>query len=348
MQVANALAVEFSLEEQQALERAPTSSPEAYALYLQARVDWLTDGFASVRNIDRAIAIDPDFALAHSAKATALGSSLISVSGQNAVSDAEQAARIELARQHAERAVEIDPTLATPYAVLGQINSVSWRWTEALEAYDRAGTEASGNSVWLRSYRGEHAEIIAEMERRVAEEMDDPAYHWTLGTVLAYGGETALARSAIRDAIALSPVIPVFHTWLAFVELALGNVAEAEREIRLSEQLMADNRTVASLTELAYVYSRVGAGDDALRVFNEVEGLAANLDIGAGAWAMAYLAIGDQRSALEQFEIVAEKVSRREIDQGFFNIMNLKMNVTADPVLEQPEFVTLRNRIRGD
>ena len=36
MNIANALEAEFSLEEQQNIEKIPTTSPEAYALYLKA------------------------------------------------------------------------------------------------------------------------------------------------------------------------------------------------------------------------------------------------------------------------------------------------------------------------
>jgi hypothetical protein len=41
------------------------------------------------------------------------------------------------------------------------------------------------------------------------------------------------------------------------------------------------------------------------------------------------------------------KIENYEIDEGFFNLMNLRMNVAADPVLEEPQFVDLRNKLRG-
>jgi hypothetical protein len=46
--------------------------------------------------------------------------------------------------------------------------------------------------------------------------------------------------------------------------------------------------------------------------------------------------------------VAAEKVANHEPDAGFFNLMNLKLNITRDPVLEQPEFVEVLSRIRGD
>ena len=62
----------------------------------------------------------------------------------------------------------------------------------------------------------------------------------------------------------------------------------------------------------------------------------------------AHLAIGDTDRALQSLEQGAEKAQRHEPDPGFFALMNLRMNFAADPVLERPEFVEVRNRLRGD
>ena len=51
--------------------------------------------------------------------------------------------------------------------------------------------------------------------------------------------------------------------------------------------------------------------------------------------------------ALESLEKVAAKARNHEVDQGFFNAMNLKMNTSADPLLEQTQFKEARRRIKG-
>ncbi len=55
-----------------------------------------------------------------------------------------------------------------------------------------------------------------------------------------------------------------------------------------------------------------------------------------------------QGVALEWLEVAAQKVENHQVDAGFYNLMHMKMNVLGDPVLEQPEFVALRNRLTGD
>jgi Flp pilus assembly protein TadD len=130
--------------------------------------------------------------------------------------------------------------------------------------------------------------------------------------------------------------------------MRLGNEDRALSELRLSEQLLGDNRDVVSLPELAYTYARLGAIDDARRIFNEIERVAGDRDVGAGTWAMAYLAIGDEDRAVEWLETAIAKAEAHEIDQGLFNLLNIRMNMTGDPLLEEPRFVALRNRLRGD
>ena len=67
----------------------------------------------------------------------------------------------------------------------------------------------------------------------------------------------------------------------------------------------------------------------------------------AGGWALTHLAVGNLDEALEWLERGAEKASRQEPDAGYYSLMNLRMNYTNDSVLERPEFVDVRNRLRG-
>jgi TolB-like protein/tetratricopeptide (TPR) repeat protein len=354
--VANALAVEFSLEEQRAIEHAPTDSPEAYALYLQGIGVAAVDREASIRSWTRAIAVDPDFAAAHAALANAYAQSIINTIGQDAVDTARRDEQTALAREHAARAVELDPALVSPNSVLGQLDLYSWRWSSALAIFSRDYERDSGSVVgdgrqafgWLQSYVGNHEQAI-EISRRDLEL--NPNYwtpHWNLAVCLAYAGQLDEARRVQRKAIDLLPAIPVLHSWLAYIEMRLGNEDRALSELRLSEQLLGDNRDVVSLPELAYTYARLGAIDDARRIFNEIERVAGDRDVGAGTWAMAYLAIGDEDRAVEWLETAIAKAEAHEIDQGLFNLLNIRMNMTGDPLLEEPRFVALRNRLRGD
>jgi Flp pilus assembly protein TadD len=154
--------------------------------------------------------------------------------------------------------------------------------------------------------------------------------------------------AALRRSIELGPTWSSARSWLAWAEIARGNSADALRELEVAEELLGPNRSIINLLDILYGYGRLGRTVEAQRLFNELEGLAATQDLGAGGWAMAYLAIGENEKALEQLELGVERARAKVLDPGFFQLMNLRMNVTNDPVLEQPEFVAVRAELTGD
>ena len=166
--------------------------------------------------------------------------------------------------------------------------------------------------------------------------------------MLTYANDYDAAVAPFHRAIEIAPAAPLFHTWLAFAEIGRGDYGAAFRELELAENLLGDNRAIIYLLDILYSYARMGRSADAARIFAEIQAIAANQEIGAGGWAMAYLALGDQEQALKQLRIGAERARDKVLDQGFFPLMNIRMNVTGDPVLEQPEFATVRAQLTGD
>ncbi len=139
------------------------------------------------------------------------------------------------------------------------------------------------------------------------------------------------------------------RSWLGISEAALGDQAAAREALELAEQLLGSNRSIISLVDIAYGYGRIGDRDTAERLVDEVSARSeGGQDIGAGGWALASLAVGNVDEALEWLEEGAAKASRHEPDAGYYSLMNLKMNYAADPVLERPEFVDVRSRLRGN
>jgi Flp pilus assembly protein TadD len=197
------------------------------------------------------------------------------------------------------------------------------------------------------SWSGSGEEAIRFADRAVELSPIDWQGPWILGIVLNYAGRYDDAAAALRKAIALLPANPVIHTWLAYTEIARGNNVAALREMEITQQLLED-RTAIYLLDLAYSYGRLGDRDNAQRLYDEIMSVAAQQDIGAGGWAIASMAIGDYEEGLRWLNVGADKAARHELDAGMFSLMNLKLNFTADPMLETPEFVEVRNRLRGD
>jgi len=119
--------------------------------------------------------------------------------------------------------------------------------------------------------------------------------------------------------------------------------------LRVSEEMAAAEPQPFFLPMWAYLYGRLGESGNARRLFAEMERReAAGTRFGVGGWAMASLAIGDEARALEWLEAAARKAASHEIDEGFFNLMALRSNVTNDNVLRQGSFVDVLTRIKGE
>jgi len=353
MNVANALAVEFSADEQEALARVPTESPEAYALYLEARSLANIDFSRGVDLLDRALAFDPDFAAAHLLKGTYLAAGLVNTTGSNAVGGAEREDLIRLASVHIDRAFELDPSLPGLDGVAA-INAFTWRWSEQLAMLGQQQAELQAVSIWLHSYTGAHEEALARANRGLALDPRNWNAYWNAAVARHYSGESDEAARLIREGIALAPTVPVLpptvpvlHSWLAYIETARGNGDVAAQELARAEQLLNDTIAAVYLPEMAYVYSRIGRTADVERILARLEALP-QVESGEGGRVMIALALGDRAAAVAALEAALVKVANHQIDEGFWNLMNVRMNVTGDPVLEESPFVELRSRLRGE
>ena len=255
--------------------------------------------------------------------------------------------------QNAERAIALDPSLDAAYSALALAHRQFWRWQQAENAYRRAyelKPDDSGimfNYGWFNSFTGRHAEAVAIAERAVSLHPTLANPHRDLGVAYAYAGDADGASKAMRNCIMLDPRITICHIYLAFALIRLGEADTAGQGLALAEQLAGDAASPATVSSLAHGYFRAGRRDDAARLFAKLERQAASGVVGAGSWPLGYLAIGDEEQAYAWLERAVAKIESRQPDEGFFNLMIIKANVAANPVLEQPRFRALRERIGG-
>jgi TolB-like protein len=108
MNIANALAAEFSPAEQARLETAPTSSSEAYARFLASLAPELTSD-QRLALLEQSVSIDPTFSAGHAAIATLLAQTTI----DTVLASASRSWRDIEARaaQSAARALALDPNI---------------------------------------------------------------------------------------------------------------------------------------------------------------------------------------------------------------------------------------------
>ena len=348
--IANALRAEFSPVEQRGLEQAPTDSPQAYALYLNA----LTQAFVGDKAqaaLDEALRIDPDFALAYAAKASVYGYAIINTAGSGARED--WLGLVDSATRNAERALALDPGLGLAHAVRGGVDEVLWRWTDARESFDRA-LELTPNDVtvlwpasWFRAFSGDFSGAVDLAEREVSIAPLVERSYIDLGVTNFYAGNLAAARDAYRDVLAINQNQLVAHQHLGLVEARLGNAAAAAEQFEFVERFFKGAPPIVFLPELAVGYARIARDGDAARLANQILAIAEQREIGVGTVAMAYLALGDEENLAMQLMLAIDRIAAHQPDQGFFSLMNIKHNLTGNPLLETPRFALLRERLGG-
>jgi tetratricopeptide (TPR) repeat protein len=351
--IARELSIEFSADDRALLEKPPTSSPEAYALWLRAFA--APDITAATALLDRAVEVDPGFAAAFGRLAYWRAFDYINMDGGAAVRSEERPAIDAYVRGYAERALALDPSEGYAHAAIAITGLFQWRWSAADRSFNEAEEssadprQAMGHHMYLLAFRREFdsAEALAQRARRLSPNDEEAAWY---GQLLLFSRRYDEAAAELGRQAARFPNGLVTRIYLAAAEIARGNGEAAIAHLELSERLAeGDDEAFVFYPEWAYRYSRVGRHDDAQRLFTAFQQAAeSGLSPGAGGWALACLAIGEHDEALEWLEAAAQKVANHEADEGFWALMNLRMNLTDDPLLKQEPFASALERIKGD
>ena len=216
-QISDKLRVKISGEEETLLAKHHTEKPEAYKEYLKGRfyVDRHSDegGRRAIEQFNKAIAIDPNYALAYSGLAD------INVFISDTTIPPREA--MPKAKAAAMKALELDTTLAEAHASYGL---VLWRyeynWQEAEQELKRA-IELNPNNAWshfiycdyLRS-AGRHEEALAEARKALEIEPLSLIYNRTVGYYLAELGQYEEAIRQLQKTLELDPTFAFAHAGL--------------------------------------------------------------------------------------------------------------------------------------
>jgi serine/threonine protein kinase/Tfp pilus assembly protein PilF len=212
--IVNALKVVLTEKEEKAMRKIPTQSVRAYEYYLRGRQLFHQRTANSLDAAEelyrRAIAMDPDYAIAFSGLADCSCFRFFEhAGGDEALAQAESASR---------RALKLDPELAEAHASRGLALTYQRRFDEAIEEFDRAieldATLYEGPWYYARSLQaqGKVDEAVKYYERAAALRVDDYQALVFAGICYAALGRSDEARSAndralasIERALALNP-----------------------------------------------------------------------------------------------------------------------------------------------
>jgi TolB-like protein len=233
--VADSLKVTLLGSEEKSSQMA-TNSVEAHNAYLQGHFHSQRRNVEDLRKaityFDRAIELDPNYALAYAERAevwTIIGD----ITG-------ERSTAYPKARSDAEKAVAVAPALAEAHAALGWVRAFTeWKFDEGVSELQRAKelspANPTANDLLARVivYRGRMEE--AERQARQAVELDplSAAAQFTLGRVLFYAGKLDEAVAAGRKMAELQPSASSNHRWQVLVAVQRGDGETALREAQL-------------------------------------------------------------------------------------------------------------------
>ena len=253
-----------------------------------------------------------------------------------------------LALADLEQAVTLDPDLGAAHGILARIHQYNWRGVEAREAYERA-LELSPNDPRILMHYATFNAILSQYqdafrfgERAVELDPNNGVHDADLGAIYAHAGDLPAAVALARRAIELTPAHLNAYWNLAGYEALLGNDAEVLDQLRIAERLSQGNTNPVVQALIAYGYSLIDQTDDVERLFQQLQEGSATRRIPQTAWVLAYLAIGDEQSALQWLKTAADNPQYYE---GHFGMAWISGNGYHMPALDRPEFVEVRQRI---
>lgn len=289
---------------------------------------------AALAQFDAAIAADPNYAAAYSARAR----SLTSIANQFAGADQFSLLYNEAAKS-ARRAVALAPGFADAHSTLGVVlfqGKLDFRG--ARKPFDVSRALGPGDANILARYAtfcatvGRFAEAIEAIAHALLLDPLNPTMHNSAGFVQYSARHYADAIPYYAKALELNPKMPFAHASIGNSYFGLGKYRDAHTEY------LAEPLEILRLPALAIVERKLGNGVAAKDAMQKL--LADRGDSGSYQQAQVLSQWGQTVLALEKLEHAA-KIG----DTGITNARNDPM---LDPLRREPRFIQLLKQLGFD
>jgi tetratricopeptide (TPR) repeat protein len=281
---------------------------------------------AGIAYFKKAIEKDPAYARAYAGLAWAL----VNLAEPNAGGRTKDL--LPQARAAAERAVELDASLADAHVSRALVLADDWNWSEAENEHHIAlkvgpnSSDAHRSYAWYLISMGRFDEARAQIN--YAGELDpvSPVNRILLGMVALQTGQTDLAIEEFRNS-----------GWDIGLGRAYGLKKMYPEAVAAYQRVESQRgRQPDVVANLAWVYGLAGRKREARKLIDELNEIARHRYVAPALFVNAYLGLGDKETALTWMERGIE-----EHDQWFL----LKVDPTLDPLRPEPRFQAALRRM---
>jgi TolB-like protein/DNA-binding winged helix-turn-helix (wHTH) protein/tetratricopeptide (TPR) repeat protein len=314
--VAQAIArrIDVGLGQRRAAPQPATQvSWEAYSAYLKGRhllLDNKTEATIAValQYFQRAIELDPSFALAYAGLADAYA--------ERADADLDPKKAFELSREAAMRALGINPDLAEAHvSMANELFYGEWKWAGADSEYQRAlklkptYEEAHHSYSHYLTLAGRHEEAIEESQLLLR--LDPLSSHMNSHLGLAYvkAGRFEEALAQFKKTIALDPNYMRVYGHLGYAYESHKMFPEAITTYRKGVSLAGE--TLEGQADLARALIEGGEKKEGLLILRRLESEATRRYVSPVDLAGIYTVLGDHEKALTLLESALEQRNGR-------------------------------------
>jgi TolB-like protein/Flp pilus assembly protein TadD len=333
--IADTLKAKLTDSEEHAISARPTENTKAHQFYLKGRYFWNKrtgpDLQTAIDYFKQAIEQDSNYALAYAGLADS--HVLLPYFGAGTLQQS-----IPPANAAAQKALELDPTLAEPHSTLGLILYYAFDFSQSKKEFERA-IALDPNDATAHQWFGNGPLIVTgEFDRAIAEgkravELDPLSLVINTDLAVSY----TMARrypEAIEQLNKILAMDPRFYYARWTFGLALqcnGQLPEAIAQYKKAAELTDDPLVLAWL---AQAYAKAGQRDEALKLLAQMEELATKRYVGAWSFAIVHLALGEKGKAIDDLERAF-----RERSDPFITF--IKVSPLFDPLRGDPRFQAL-------
>jgi TolB-like protein/Tfp pilus assembly protein PilF len=325
--------------EKELIEKQPTASTEAYQLYLKGRFYWnkrtVPDIYKAIGYFDQAIGKDINFALAYAGRSSATAI----IPEYSYRSPGEYIAK---AIADARKALELDPTLAEPHAILGVIMyQYEYDWEGAGREFERAlelNPNYSTAHHWYCNYLkslGMFDQALAEMQRALELDPLSLIANTNLGGVLYFMRNYDQAREQLKKTVELDPDFPGAYFYLGAIDMAEGKYSESIACYQKANWLQTGDSTVLFIT--GYVDAKTGKRKEALAAIDQLSATYGNGHMIPLAIAIIYWGLGDREKTFEWL--------RKAYEERDWGMSDLNIDPVWDGLRSDPRFKALLKKV---